>query len=208
MYIPSFFKSDNSEDIKNFIHHNGFAILINEVNARPWGTHLPLVLSTNTEGNDILFGHISKANNQWKAFDSEKEVMAIFNGPHAYISSSWYNHENVPTWNYLAVHVYGKLRLVEGDELKNQLSKLVDKYEHGLPNPIKIEKMNQELIAKEIKGIVGFEILITEIHAANKMSQNRDAKNKELIVEGLNKKGDEASMQIASIISETPIIKL
>src|SRR6187402_3094913 len=107
MYIPREYKNEDLASVKEFIQSNGFAILVSEAEGKPWATHLPLVLDTNSEGKDILFGHISKANKQWKDFDPDKEVLAIFSGPHAYISSSWYDHVNVPTWNYLAVHIYG-----------------------------------------------------------------------------------------------------
>jgi transcriptional regulator len=202
MYIPKQFKETDLNAVKEFIAKHGFAILVSEVEGRPWATHIPLLLGVNEQGQDVLIGHISKANKQWKEFDRDKEVLAIFSGQHAYISSSWYDHENVPTWNYLAVHVYGRIKIIEGDELKRQLGKLVDKYESGMQNPVSVDCMSQDGVAKEMKGIVGFEIEITEVQAVAKLSQNRDEKNHQNIIEGLTQKGDADSLAIAKTMAE------
>ena len=93
MYIPKYFKTESIENIREFIRENGFAILINQVDNRPWATHLPLILDTNEKGNEVLSGHVSRANKQWYSFENYTEVLAIFSSPHAYISSSWYDHE-------------------------------------------------------------------------------------------------------------------
>jgi transcriptional regulator len=202
MYIPKYYKNEDLTVVKAFIDANGFAILVSQVDGRPWATHVPLLLDKNAGGRDILSGHLSKANNQWKGFDGKSEVMAIFSGPQSYISSSWYDHENVPTWNYLAVHVYGIIHIVKGDLLKIQLSRMVDKYESGLKNRIHLDTMSKEFLENEMKGIVGFEIEITEIQAASKLSQNRDSKNYNRIIEGLTLKGDKDSLEMARIMKK------
>jgi transcriptional regulator len=200
MYIPKYYKIEDLTVVKAFIDANGFAILISQVDGRPWATHIPLLLDKNAGGRDILSGHLSKANIQWKGFNGKSEVLAIFSGPQSYISSSWYDHENVPTWNYLAVQVYGIIHIVKGDLLKTQLSRMVDKYESGLKNRVHVDTMSKEFLEKEMKGIVGFEIEITEIQAASKLSQNRDAKNYNRIIEGLILKGDKDSLEMARIM--------
>jgi transcriptional regulator len=202
MYVPKYYKADSLAEVKDFIGANGFAMLVSHVNSRLWATHIPLILDTDQHGKDILTGHMSKANKQWKDFSANDEVMAVFLGPHSYISSSWYDHENVPTWNYIAVHVYGKIRLVEGDLLKEQLGKMVDKYEAGLKNPVNLKTMSQDYLEQEIKGLVGFEIEITEIQAALKLSQNRDEKNYDRILAGLTQKGDRDSLKMAEIMKK------
>ncbi len=201
MYIPKQFSSDDISNAKEFINSNGFGILVNNVGNRPYAAHIPLILGTGENGKDVLIGHVSRANKQWTNFDNN-DVLAIFSGAHAYVSSSWYDHENVPTWNYQAIHVYGKIRIIEGDYLRNQLDKLINKYETGLSNPISMDKMTQNFLDKEIKGIVGFEIEITEYQIANKMSQNRDSNNQNKIIEGLIKKGDSQSIEVAEIIKK------
>lgn len=197
MYIPPKYKITDIEEVRNFIQNNSFGILINMLEGKPWATHIPLELETNAASEDILIGHISKGNPQWKAFIENPQVMAIFSAPHAYISSSWYDHENVPTWNYIAVHVYGTLRVIEGDELFRALKKLTDKYEAGSEIPVQVEKMSPEYIQREMRGIVGFEIKIEEIHAAKKLSQNRDATNFQNVIQALEKRGAGYDLEIA-----------
>lgn len=200
MYVPKYYKVESLGEVKDFIDANGFAMLISQVDHRFWATHIPLILDSDKQGKDILTGHLSKANKQWKNFSVNEEVLAVFLGPHAYISSSWYDHENVPTWNYLAVHVYGQIRIVEGELLKEQLSKMVDKYEAGLPNPVSMSHMSKDYLDQEIKGLIGFEIEITEIQAASKLSQNRDEKNYDRILAGLALKGDQDSLIMADVM--------
>lgn len=197
MHIPQHYKNEDPEAVRAFIRDNGFAILVSQVAGKPWATHIPLFLDKNAEGKEILVGHISRSNKQWKDFDKNEEVLAIFSGPHAYISPSWYDHENVPTWNYIAVHVYGKIRIVEGERLKNQLGKLVDKYEASVKDPVSVNGMSKEFVDREMRGIVGFEIEISDIQAAMKLSQNRDEKNYTRVIKALEARGDMGSVEIA-----------
>jgi transcriptional regulator len=197
MYIPHYFKNENIEDVLDFIEKNSFGILISQSNSKFLATHIPFELDKNKNGQPVLYAHISKANSQWKNFVHDSEILAIFNGPHCYISPSWYDHENVPTWNYIAVHIYGKLKIIEGERLITALGKLVDKYEKQMKNPVSVTTMSKEFLVKEIKGIVGFEIEITEIQAAYKLSQNRDMKNQSNIVTELRKSNDNNSHLIA-----------
>jgi transcriptional regulator len=147
-----------------------------------------------------LIGHISRGNKQWKDSEGFKNVLAIFTGPHTYVSSSWYDHENVPTWNYLAVHVYGSIRIIEGQELLASLSELTDKYETYSEKPVSVKTMSPEYVNREMKGVTGFEILIERFEATRKLSQNRDDKNHQSIVEHLEKKEDQGAKDIASLM--------
>ena len=200
MYTPNHFKQSNIDEVKEFIFANSFGILINQVNGRPWATHIPLELGINKDGKDTLSGHISRGNIQGKAFQENNDVLAIFHGPHTYISSSWYNHENVPTWNYVAVHVYGKVRIIEGEELYQSLKKLVDKYEQQSEKAVTMEGFSAGYLERELKGIIGFEIVIEDIQSAYKLSQNRDEVNKARIIEQLEKRGDAHSTEIADLM--------
>lgn len=205
MFIPKLFKQENPEEIRQFIEENSFAILTSQVNHRPWATHIPLYLETNKEGKEVLTGHIARANQQWKSFAELEEVLAIFPGPHAYISSSWYNHANVPTWNYTAVHVYGKVKIIEGDNLLNHLKKLVDKYEKHVLQPVSLETMPADVLDSNIKGIIGFEIEITEIQAINKLSQNRDEYSHQNIIKELEKSNDTHTLALAGCMRHTGV---
>ncbi|MCB0489462.1 MAG: FMN-binding negative transcriptional regulator [Cyclobacteriaceae bacterium] len=194
MYVPKYFKPDNSEEVKAFIRANNFGILVSEHNNRPWATHIPFMLN---QSGTHLTTHISRGNQQWKSF-SEKDVMAIFQGPHAYVSSSWYDHENVPTWNYMAAHVYGKTRIIEGDELRQALRELVDHHEAGSARPVSLDSMTPSYVDREIKAIVGLQIEITEIQAAYKLSQNRDSKNHQNIIDELERQGYPGAVDVAA----------
>ncbi len=195
MYTPKLNRNENTEELQAFIRMNGFGILVSTVAGKPWASHIPLLLSVDGKK---LSGHIARGNKQWKEWNSETDILAIFSGPHTYISSSWYDHENVPTWNYLAVHVYGQLKILSDQELLQSLKELTDKYEKQSERPVSVEKMNPDFVKKEMLGIVGFEIEITKMEAAYKLSQNRDAKNHDAIVNELEKRKDHASTAIAN----------
>lgn len=194
MYTPKYALNDDLNTIQKFIQENSFSILVSSLDEKIMATHLPLQFSSD---QSCLFGHISKANPQWKCFDKGREVMAIFSGPHAYISSSWYDHENVPTWNYIAVHVYGSIQIIEGEALKKTLAELMDKHEQFSSNPMSIEKMTPAYVDKAIQGLVGFKLVISHIEASYKLSQNRDKTNHQRIIDELEKNDDSGSMEIA-----------
>lgn len=203
MYIPDLYKNENQEEIINFINENGFAILVSQINGKPWATHIPLLLETNSHGNQQLIGHISKENPQAESFKKNDEVLCIFNGSHSYISSSWYDHENVPTWNYIAVHVYGKLKTHSLEQSIESLKKLVDKYESNQENPVRVEDLSEKTML-QARGIVSFEIEITSIEAKKKLSQNRDTKNYQNIISELEKTTDFQAIAIANEMKKCP----
>lgn len=197
MYIPYHFKNSNTEEVESFIRENGFGLLINTVHGRPHGTHIPLELS---EDKTKLVGHVSRANPQWKSFDAESEVLAIFSGPHTYVSASWYDHQNVSTWNYIAVHVYGKVRLIEGEALYQSLKHLLDKYEQHSEKPVRMEQLSPGYIEGAMKGVAGFEIEITEVQACYKLSQNRNDVSYRNVIHELEKRTDADAQKIARIM--------
>ena len=195
MHTPDHYKNENLEELKEFISKNAFGILVNQTNGRPWATHIPLELDVDPQGKDILVGHIAKANPQWQYFKEDEEVLAIFNGPHSYISSSWYKDEEVPTWNYIAVHVYGKIKILDKAALLESLHKLVDKYEKSSEQPVSIDNLS-EATMKQIVGVVGFQIDITEIQATYKLSQTRPEDHSQ-IIDQLEKTNNQGSKDVA-----------
>ena len=197
MYIPRLFNNENEEEIKQFLQKNSFGILVSSVKDEILATHIPLELEKNKNQEWVLQGHVARGNPQWKHFIENEKVLAIFNGPHTYISSSWYEHVNVPTWNYIAVHVHGSIKILEGKELYLHLKRLVEKYEHGSSNPVSLDTMPEEFVQKEIQGIVGFEIKIESIDAKKKMSQNRNEKDYNNIVTNLEKRSDPQSKAVS-----------
>jgi transcriptional regulator len=196
MYIPDIYKNNNPEEVKNFLQKNSFGILINQTNGKLLATHIPLELDIDKNGKDILHGHISIENPQGEGLTNESQILAVFSGPHSYISSSWYDHENVPTWNYIAVHIYGKITILDYNATVNSLKKLVDKYEAASENPVRVEDLSEKTM-RQARGIIAFEIEINEIHAVKKLSQNRDEKNYQNIIRELEKKEENNSKLIA-----------
>ena len=194
MYTPRNFKNENKDEQLAFIRDNNFGALISEVHGRPWATHLPFILDR--EGKK-LSAHLARGNEQWKNLSPEKEVLVVFQGPHAYISSTWYDHENVPTYNYIAVHAYGKPRVIEGEELIEHLKQLVNHHERNSVTPAAVEHMTPSYLQQEIRGIVALEIEITSLEASYKLSQNRDEANHNNIVKQLDKRGDHYASEIA-----------
>lgn len=195
MYTPQHYKKTDLAEIKDFLASNSFGILVNQINGKPWATHIPLELDVLESGEEILVGHISKANPQWKNFENADQVLCIFNGPHSYISSSWYKEEEVPTWNYIAVHVYGTIKILDEAAVLASLHKLVDKYEKGSKNPISINDMSKNTM-RQIKGIVGFQISVDEIQATYKLSQTRPEDHPKIISE-LEETDNSGSKEIA-----------
>jgi transcriptional regulator len=200
MYVPKYAQNNDVSEIKEFIKQNSFGILVSQSENKLLATHIPFEFSAN---ENKLKGHISRANQQWKKWNDGSEVLAIFTGPHAYISPSWYDHENVPTWNYIAAHVYGTIKIIEGEKLYQSLKQLVDKYETTSARPVSLEKMSPEYVKKSMLGVVGFEITITNIEATYKLSQNRDEKNHENIIRELSKQKDPGSQQVATEMKKT-----
>ena len=203
MYIPDLYKNKNQQEITQFLLENSFGILVNRTNGKLWATHIPLELEQTNDGKSILFGHISKENPQWESFESDANVLAIFSGPHSYVSSSWYEKENVPTWNYIAVHVYGKIKIIEGEAVITSLKKLTDKYEAHSENPVRIENLSEKTM-RQASGIVEFEIEIDTIEAVKKMSQNRNEKDYHNVISELEKTENANSKEVAAIMKQCP----
>jgi len=196
MYTPQIYKEEDPESIKAFLKENSFGILINQTNGRLFATHIPIELEVNADGKEILQGHISKLNPQADGFAENDQVLAIFSGPHSYISSSWYDHENVPTWNYIAIHVYGRIKIIDEATAIEQLKKLVNKYETGSESPVRVEDLSAKTM-RQVKGIFGFEIEIDEIQATKKLSQNRDEHNYSNIISELEKTENPMAIAVA-----------
>lgn len=195
MYIPGFNRVDERERINAFIHAYGFATLVTDQLGRPWASHLPTLLD---EGTKTLRSHMARANEQWKHFNPEREVLCIFHGPHAYISPSWYaDQHTVPTWNYAAVHVYGVPTVVDDSEALRQIVfDTTAKFESLMPQPWQISLSEAELDGM-LKAIVGFTIAITKVEAKFKLGQNRSPEDRAGTVIGLAASNHLSSIELA-----------
>lgn len=183
MYIPKTFREEDHQKIVSFLKDNAFGLLITQHLGKPLATHIPLEY-IEKDGKAYLQGHLAKANEQWKSFDHQQEVLAVFSGPHAYVSASWYSIEEVSTWNYVSVHIYGKIRTMHEQELLPMLQALMGKYESTVKEPVKMDELSKATL-NQVRGIVGFEIEITNLQAKFKMSQNRSSADYDRIVDEL-----------------------
>lgn len=195
MFIPGHFEVTDMDEVRDFIQKNSFGMIITTDQGRPIATHLPLELKEE-DGDYCISGHFAKANPQWKTLSGQKEVLVIYQGPHAYISSTWYEEENVSTWNYQAVHVYGTAEILDETELKADLKHLMQKYETDKENGAVWENTSDET-KKQINGIVGFKVKVNEVQAAYKLSQNRNEKDYDTIIEKLYESKDLNAHQVA-----------
>lgn len=195
MFIPKLYKSEDYNLMKEIIKENSFALLISSVN-KIRATHSMMILNEDDLENIYIETHISRANLQAKTLANGDEVLCDFLGAHAYISSSWYDHINVSTWNYEAVQVYGKVDIMNQEELYNHLEKLTYKYEKFQQCPMMVKDMGKEFVEKEMKGAFGLKIIPTEIFIKQKLSQNRKENDYESIILNLEN-SDENGRQIA-----------
>ena len=196
MYIPEIYKNNNPEEVRAFLKENAFGILVTHSEGKSIATHIPLLFEVKEDGREMLHGHIARANEQAAHLRDGMDVLCIFNGPHSYVSASWYDFEEVSTWNYIAVQVRGKLSILDKNGLRKSLKTLMDTYEAPQENPIDINKLSDKTM-RQINGIIGFEIEITSIEAAKKMSQNRDDKNHASIISRLREKGESSENAVA-----------
>ncbi|WML27169.1 FMN-binding negative transcriptional regulator [Neobacillus sp. OS1-33] len=197
MYIPKQFKIDDENIIYNIIKENGFATLFSQHNGEPYATHLPLILN---KSDNALYGHFARPNEQWKDAENQ-QVLVVFQGPHCYISPSWYETmKAVPTWNYVSIHLYGKMEIIEdGKVILDSLNDLVNKYES--PDSLyNLDAVEPSFIEGMSKGIVPFRIKITKIEAKAKLSQNQPVERQELIIKNLENTSKQDNLQVASLM--------
>lgn len=197
MYVPKPYQASDEDHIRSFVKHHPFGILVDQMPSRLWAVHIPFEWEVR-EGKDYLVGHIARANPLGEHWTAARNVLAIFQGPHTYISSSWYKEEEVPTWDYLAVHVYGTLRTLSEEETMASLKRLVHRHESQEEHPIDLEQFSESTM-RQVRGVIGFEMEITESHGVAKLSQTRPEDHDE-IRKQLQKRGDEQSQQIADEI--------
>lgn len=197
MYIPDEFKNTDFEKHVEFVHKHTFAVLVTVAKQGPIATHIP-VLSHITDKKLVLFGHIAKPNLQVETFNNDTDALVIFQGSNAYVSSSWYSHENVSTWNYQAVHCYGKIKIQSELELMESLHLMTDFYESHVQHPKTFNKIPAGVIRENFGGIVGFEIEVNRIDAIDKLSQNRNDKDYFEVVKQLSLNEEEGARQIAA----------
>jgi transcriptional regulator len=198
MYLPPYFAEDDREVLDSVVRDNNFGLLVTMADGAPLATHLPFVL----EG-DTLVAHMARANPQWESFASGAEVLCVFHGPHGYISPSWYVRKNaVPTWNYVAVHVYGTPRIVDDPAAALAMQgRLVAAHEAGSPTPWTIDGLPDSFVEGQLRAIVNFEIPIARIEGKFKLNQNRSPEDRAGVVAGLRASPRPGDQELADLMA-------
>jgi len=181
MYVPTHFAQTDPAALFELIERFPFAVLVTDGCDGLRATHLPILHDPEPEPHGTLLCHVARANPQWRECDGGAEALAIFSGPDAYVSPSWYEGKaTVPTWDYIAVHAYGPLRAIDDPErLRRLVTHLTQHFEAERPQPWTVESQPAEYIERMVHGIVGLEMPITRIFGAWKLSQNRSNADRE-----------------------------
>jgi len=203
MYVPPSFAESNQERLFDFIDQHGFGLLMSQHDGAPVATHLPFVLDRHggpQAPHGTLMGHMARANPQWRDAEGQR-VLAVFSGPHAYVSPTWYETAGmVPTWNYVAVHATGTLRLIEDPgALREIVRSAVATYEASMPQPWRLEP--GESLERLLKQIVGFQIEIERLEGSWKLNQNHPVERRERVIRALEQIPD--SRTIAALMRQT-----
>ncbi|MBK9793468.1 MAG: FMN-binding negative transcriptional regulator [Sphingobacteriales bacterium] len=198
MYIPKYFKQNDRKKSIAFMNAYNFAIVVSAKDELPLATHLPFVIEER-ENEIVLISHMSKANEQWKTF-SDKDVLVIFSEPHAYISPSLYEQkQNVPTWNYVAVHAYGKINILKSDEEKLAvLHKQMQSYEADFIEQFRT--LDKKYIDGLLQGIIAFEITVSNLQAKEKLNQNKSEKDRLNVKKHLEESEDEMKRTLGKMM--------
>ena len=208
MYQPPAFREDRVEIMHDLMRAQPFATLVTVGPHGMTANHLPLILLAGGSERGILQGHVARPNPVWNDVDPSVDALAIFHGPHHYVSPSWYpskavHGKVVPTWNYAVVHAYGPLRAIEdADWLVTHLKALTAQQESGRDTPWEVGDAPADFIDRMVGGIVGFEIEIARLEGKQKMSQNRDEADRAGVICGLEEEGSEMARQVAGIVPD------
>jgi transcriptional regulator len=200
MYIPEPFREARTEVLHDLIRQHSFATLVSQGAAGLVATHLPLLLDPGRGPLGTLRGHVARANDHWRDL-AEGEHMAVFHGPHAYVSPAWYQTPMaVPTWNYVAVHAYGRATLVDGGPaLREILDQTVALFESQLA--YQWQPPEGDFIPTLMRNVVGFELELTRLEGKLKLSQNRSRADQAGVVAGLRAQGDPTGLAVAELMA-------
>jgi len=197
MYSPAYNRVEERRELVEFMRANSFALLVTATGGAPVASHLPVTVAGG-EGGIVIHSHMAKSNPQWQEFFDD-EVLVVFAGPHAYVSPRWYEEkERVPTWNYAAVHAYGKVRITEGRQAKHaaQRELVAGLDAQWLPQ---FDALRPEYVERMLEGIVTFDIAVTRLETRWKLSQNRGRREQELIAAELERSADPSARALAAL---------
>jgi|SRR5579884_209270 len=200
MYIPAVFAETNLSKLHDFIEQNSFGVLVSQADGLPFATHLPFLVERTAGPYGTLIGHLARANPQWQQANGQT-ALAIFAGPHTYISPSWYESEQVvPTWNYTAVHVYGRFQVIEEKgPLLEIVQRMVRFYEQSMPRPWSFDA-SSTFAERMLAQIVGFRIEVEKIEGKWKLNQNHPVPRRQKVIRALQERTDESAQAIAAMM--------
>jgi len=209
MYLPRHFSEERIDVIAELIAAHPFATLVSLGGDGLVATHLPLLWDPQPAPFGTLSGHLARPNSQASARHSASDVLAIFHGPNAYVSPTWYPSKRehgkvVPTWNYVVVHAYGPLTLIDDTNwLRAFVTRLTDREESELAAPWRVTDAPEPFVAQMLKGIVGIEIPVRRLEGKWKLGQNRPVADYEGTIDGLTARGDAAAQAVATTMAMT-----
>ena len=199
MYIPPPFAEQRLAVLHEFMRSHPFATLITTGQRGMIASHVPVVLRPTSGGTGSLQFHLAKPNPQCEDLAAGTEVLAIFQGPHGYVSPTWYETPGtVPTWNYVAVHAYGPPSVMSDERLTDHLGQLVAEYESARPNGWDVRRLPAEAFAKLRRGIIGFDVAIARIEGKWKLGQNRTTADRAGAIAGLRSTGSTEDTTLAA----------
>jgi transcriptional regulator len=203
VYLPPAFTEARPEVLFAHIERHDFGLLISHGPAGLMASHIPFLVERGDDGLHLV-GHLARPNPQIADLIDGGEVLAIFGGPHAYISPGWYaSGPAVPTWNYVDVHAYGTLRLIDDvDWLRTVLGRLSDRHEARSAEPWKMQDLPEPFMSGMMKGIIGLDIAVARLEGKYKLSQNRPAADRPRIAAALELRGDADAVGIAGLMRE------
>ena len=201
VYIPSHFAEPRPEILVEFIRDHNFGVLVSTGEAGLIASHIPFLYDAEPGPHGTLWGHLARGNPQLRDLGAGREALAIFEGPHAYISPRWYaTHPAVPTWNYSIVHAYGILEPIEDvAELERLVARLADHHEAGAATPWRLTDQPEKYRQGMLRGISGFGIRLTRLEGKFKLSQNRDATDRARVIAGLREEGN---VELANLMAK------
>jgi transcriptional regulator len=206
MYIPPHFEQPDIEVMHDLIRNRPLATLVTLGSDGINANHIPLHLSPAPEPFGVLRGHVARANPIWRDLESDADTLAIFHGPDAYISPSWYATKQetgkvVPTWNYTVVHAYGSLCIIDNASwIRSQMEALTTHHEAAFPEPWAVSDAPEDFTEKLIGAVVGIEMVITRLFGKWKISQNQPPQNQTSVIHGLNASGQAEAMTMAALV--------
>jgi transcriptional regulator len=202
MYIPKAFAVLDRDALHDFIEAHSFATLVTTRDRAPFATRLPLILAREASAHGTLIGHVARANPHWRSFDGHSQALAMFDGPHAYISPNWYiTSPAVPTWDYATVHAYGVPRIIEDTgRVEAIVDRLVAIHEAELPQPWSAREAPTEFKSNLLRAIVGFEMAIDRIEGKFKFAQNRPREDQLAMLDKLASSSNAGDRELANLI--------